>query len=217
MAMGKNGVQAVGALLSIGVLAISGLFVAKPLYDDASESKAELSTMQQATADKQAQLTTLENGVDNYDEIQAYVDNFLNSVSSVKDLESASRSISSAAVPGITINSFDFGTEENIEASEVPEAVLGDYTPPAGFDNLASSEGSSSEEGESASADSFHRIPIQIDVTATDYNTLSTYMDNLAQQKRLLNVVSVNSTKNSSSEATEITATIYAYAFVYAR
>ena len=35
MAMGKNGVQAVGALLSIGVLAISGLFVAKPLYDDA--------------------------------------------------------------------------------------------------------------------------------------------------------------------------------------
>lgn len=214
MAMGKQGIQAVGVMFSIGVLAISGLFVVKPLYDDATENKNELTTMQQATADKNSQLELLENGVDNYDEIQEYVNSFLNSVSSVKDIESASRSISSAAVPGINIVSFTFGTEENIEVHEVPEAVLGEYTPPTGFSNepVTTSEGS-----EPATVDSFHRIPVQIEVTAPDYSTLSTYMDNLSHQNRLLNVISVNSTRTTGEESTEITATVYAYAFVYAR
>lgn len=215
MARSRRTVRTIGALMSTAVIAISGLLVVKPLYDEVSDSKDELVSLQQTTDDKQAQLTTLENGVSNYEEIRNYVDNFLNTVSASKDIESASRSISSAAIPGISIVSFTFGTEENVEQYEVPSPSLQDYSPPSGFSEDPAAEPAEGEEA--AAVETFHRVPVQITVTASDYSTLATYLDNLSQQSRLLNVVSVTSTKTAGEETTQISATIYAYAFVYTR
>lgn len=201
--------------MSAAVVVVSGLFVVKPLYGDVNENKAELATLQAVTVEQEAELATLENGVSNYEEIQAYVSDFLNSVSTTKDVESASRSVSSAAVPGIRITSFSFGSAENITEHEIPTAVLSGYTPPLGFGEIAVTEPVEGEVPETVEA--FHRIPVEIAVTASDYPTLSTYVDNLSKQERLMNVLSVTSTKNSTEEGSEITATIYAYAFVYVR
>lgn len=215
MAASRKSVRAVGMLMSTAVLAISGLLVVKPVYDDVTENQKELSSLEVVTDSKQSQLTVLEGGVSNYEEIRGYVDQFLGKVPPFKDIESASRAISTAAVPGVKIYSFTFGTEENIDEYPIPAPNLQEYVPPAGFDSTVVA----AEDEEPTAVDTYHRVPVEISVSASDYNTLSLYLNNLSQQDRLLTVLSVNSTREGSADgkSSSISATIYAYAFVYAR
>lgn len=212
MALSKKSITGLGTLMSVAVIAVSGFLVIKPAYEQAQTNNQEYSNLQIETSTKNARLSTLEEGVENYDEIQAYVDDFLVKAPSYKDVESASRAISTAVVPGITINSFNFGNEAPTSDYTVPKASL-DAQPET--TNLEDSGSSNSEENAetASSAGSFQRIPIQIQVTANDYTNLSEYVDNLSKQDRLLTIVSIT----SAGDGEGITATIDGYAFIYTR
>lgn len=226
--LNKTSIQSIGVTLSVAVLAVTGIFVAKPLFDSTSESKVALEEQKMVTLSKTGKLAQLEEGVDNIEETQSFVDKFLVSAPNNKDVESASRAISTALISGVNISSFTFGQEENIEKSEVPKATLGEYVPPMELSDGA--EAAPPAEGEAdgdkkGALETFHRIPMQITVNADSYNKLAEYVDELAKQKRLISIVSVNSTKGSGGaemaggEASggNVEATIYAYAFIYAR
>lgn len=215
MALSKKSITGLGTLMSVAVIAISGFLVVKPSYDNAQDNRAELSTLQTETVSKTARLGLLEEGVENYDEIQAYVDTFLNYAPANKDIESASRAISNALVDGTEIVSFTFGSEEPTAAYPVPEASIEGEAAPA-----APVESDSSASGEStAAAGTLQRVPVEIAVTSSSYENLSEYLDSLAQQQRLLTVISVTSAGGAVGAEGEggVTATISGYVFVYAR
>lgn len=221
--LSKTSIQGIGVTLSVAVLAVTGIFVAKPLYDSTNETKVSLEEQKMVTVSKTGKLAQLEKGVGNIEETQKFVDEFLVSAPNTKDVESASRAISTALISGVNIISFTFGSEENIVAAEVPKATLGEYVPPVELSDGAAAAPPAEGEKETA-LETFHRIPMQITVSADSYKKLSEYVDELANQKRLVNVVSVNSTKGGGSEVAgessgggSVEATIYAYAFVYTK
>jgi len=210
MALSKKSITGLGAFLSCAVIAVSGFLVVKPSYDQSQSNLQELSTMQVETESKTVRLGVLEEGVENYDEIQAYVNTFLAYAPSYKDIESASRAISNSLVSGVSITSFNFGTEEAASEYPVPEASLENTeSTPSNTGETAAGE---SAEGTAASG-TFQRVPVEISVTANNYDSLSNYLDNLSQQERLIVVMSVSSAGNGEN----ITATIKGYAFVYSR
>lgn len=212
MALSKKSITGLGTLMSCAVIAISGFLVVKPGYDQSQTNKIELSSLQQETELKNDRLALLEEGVENYDEIQAYVDRFLQIAPGSKDVESASRAISNALVPGTTISSFTFGSPEASTEYAVPEASLSS-------ENTIEFSVESSEGGDTAaSPGSLQRVPVEISVTSSDYANLSEYLDNLAQQDRLLTVVNVSSSGTSGGDGEGlVSATIRGYAFIYAR
>lgn len=211
MALSKKSITGLGTLMSCAVIAISGFLVIKPGYDQSQTNKIELSSLQQETELKNDRLALLEEGVENYDEIQAYVDRFLQIAPGSKDVESASRAISNALVPGTTISSFTFGSTEDSTEYAVPEASL------SGESTLEFSVDASGGDT-AASPGSLQRVPVEISVTSSNYANLSEYLDNLAQQDRLLTVVNVSSSGTSGGDGEgSVSATIRGYAFIYAR
>jgi len=230
MALSKTSIQGIGVALSAAVLAVTGLFIAKPLYDSTNETKTTLEEQKIVTISKTGKLAEVEKGVDNLEETQKFVDDFLVSAPNNKDVESASRAISEALISGVSISSFTFGAEENIKESEVPKATLGEFTPPMELSAGAAApeapaEGEATgEDGKKESLETFHRMPMQITVSADSYKKLSEYVDKLADQKRLVNIVGVSSTSVAESAGMDgkdsgerVEATIYAYSFIYAK
>lgn len=224
--LSKTSIQGIGVTLSVAVLAVTGLFIAKPLYDSTNETKITLEEQKMVTVSKTGKLAQLEKGVENIEETQKFVDDFLVSAPNNKNVESASRAISKALISGVKISSFTFGAEENIKESEVPKAALGEFTPPMELSDAAPAapaEGEATAEGEKKEAlETFHRMPMQITVNADSYKKLSEYVDKLADQKRLVNIVSVSSTSGAAgvegeSSGGSVEATIYAYSFIYTR
>lgn len=237
--LSKNSIQGIGITVSLAAVAVTGFLFVKPFHDDTQEMKTTLQEQQTVTASKTAKLTQLEKGVDNIEESQKRVDRFIESSPNNMDIESASRAISNAAISGINITAFTFGKEENIEKKEPPKASLGEYVPPmdisedtaaaapaeepAATDGSNGDEAATGEQPEKEQMDAFRRVPVQITVTADSYKKLSQYTDKLAEQKRLLYVVSINSTKGaggvapdgSATDGGSVEATIYAYAFIY--
>lgn len=212
MALSKKSITGLGTFLSCAVIAVSGFLVVKPSYDQSQNNLQELSTMQVETETKTIRLGVLEEGVENYDEIQAYVDTFLTYAPAYKDIESASRAISESLISGVSITSFNFGAEEAATEYPVPEASLENTegSAPSNTGDSASAEGA---DGAAAASGTFQRVPVEVSVTATNYDALSNYLDNLSQQDRLIVVMSVNSSGNGEN----ITATIKGYAFIYSR
>lgn len=226
--LSKTSIQGIGVTLSVAVLAVTGLFIAKPLYDSTNETKITLEEQKMVTVSKTGKLAQLEKGVENIEETQKFVDDFLVSAPNNKDVESASRAISKALISGVKISSFTFGAEENIKESEVPKAALGEFTPPMELSDAAAgaeapAEGEATgEDGKKEALETFHRMPMQITVNADSYKKLSEYVDKLADQKRLVNIVSVSSTSGAAgiegeSSGGSVEATIYAYSFIYTR
>lgn len=208
MALSKKSITGLGTVMSIAIIAVSGFFVVKPSYEQAQENVTELETMKVETQVKQTRLQTLEEGVDDYDDILAFVDRFLLSAPADEDIESASRAISDAVTPGIQIQSFTFGAPEPTSDYPVPEASLERSEP----DSLDAGGSDASDAG-GASAGTFQRVPVQVTVSATSYAELSVYLDALANQNRLLTVLDVSGTNSTEN----VTATINGYAFIYAR
>lgn len=222
MALSKKSITGLGTLMSVAVIAISGFLVVKPSYEQAQDNRSELSTLQTETTTKTERLKVLEEGVDNYDEIQAYVDTFLKYAPANKDIESASRAISNAVVPGTNIVSFTFGSEEAATEYEVPKASIDGGTTAASSSSSSSSTTASTDASatgtSTASAGTMQRVPVEISVTSSSYENLSQYLDSLAQQQRLLTIISVASSGGAANaEGGGVSATINGYAFVYVR
>lgn len=218
MSLSKKSAQGLGVILSASAILVSGIFVARPLYNQSTTNSTKLTSSTAQTEAKKTQLQVLENGVDNFEEIQEYVNNFLSSVPSDKDIESASRAISNSRTDGINISAFTFGNQESVKNYTVPKSKLGEYTSPFEIQDTSSSTEDSSSDG-SSSTSGFQRVPVQITVSANSYSDLSQYLDELAQQPRSMSVISVSSARSGDTEnnSEKIEATIYAYVFVYAR
>lgn len=220
--LSKTSIQGIGVTLSVAVLAVTGMFIAKPLYDSTNETKITLEEQKMVTVSKTGKLAQLEKGIENIEETQKFVDDFLVSAPNNKDVESASRAISKALISGVKISSFTFGAEENIKESEVLKAALGEFTPPMELSDAAAGAEAPAEGEKKEALETFHRMPMQITVNADSYKKLSEYVDKLADQKRLVNIVSVSSTSGAAgvegeSSGGSVEATIYAYSFIYTR
>lgn len=212
MALSKKTIQAIGVGLSSVFILTTGFLVVSPLNNSTNENKELLENEKIITLQNNLKLATLKKGVSGLDETKEFVEDFLESAPKDKDIESASRSISKALVSGVSIKSFSFGGEQNIDKIEIPKATLDEYKPPFSLDTPAT--GSDGKEKESL--DSFHRMPMQVTVTANSYNDLSKYLDSLAEQKRLIYVVGVNSNKGGVAGSDgSIEATVYSYAYIY--
>lgn len=224
MALTKKSIKGLGALLSITALAASGFLIVRPLYNQILDNQEQYENMQVVTLTKESKVAMLEAGVENVEETKAFVNRFLLYAPKAKNIETISRAISDAAVEGVTISTFNFGEPENLKDYEVPDPTLEGYTPPVDLDAAARArqeeqraQAEASENGEVAPAttpEHFQRIPTVITVNAADHATLAQYLDNLAQQDRLLVVVGIDTEKTDPEQP--LSATIYAHAFMYA-
>jgi hypothetical protein len=221
MNLSKASVKGLGVLVS-GVLIFStGTFIINPLIEQRTENVEALKSMQKITETKKANLTRLSNGAVNFQEAFEAGSNFEKIVPKYKDIESASRAISEAITPGVTITSFTFGSEEPVAQNVTPTASIDGYRPPASFSqgsSKSSSSKSSSDKGAkpatgssgTGSSSTLNRLPMTISVSAESYQKLSEYTDQLSKEDRLLSVISIS----GSSKEGNVKADIYAYAFI---
>lgn len=212
--LNKNVIHGIGALISAGALAVTGFLFISPIYDEIDSTNFEMQTIRDTTTAQTIRLEQLSSGVDNLDEKKAFIQEFVAMSPSEKDIASASRAISAATTPGVTVTSFTFGNESDVDGHKTPEMSTSAYSVPEGFASTSSGNGgSASTEGEAATG-MFRKMPIQISVNASDQMSLAAYLDSLSKQPRLINVLSVNSVGSGGSSG--VTATVYAYAFIYA-
>lgn len=217
MALNKLSVNSLGAIISVGVLAVSGFLIIQPLNASTETNTQNLNQAKTLTISKTAKLKKLEAGVSDFEQAKADTIRFLEQATSTKDIESASRSISKSLTKGVKLTSFQFGEPEAVDVLPEPTASLSGYTTPIQFGGKApaKAKGADGAAAPTASAKGFQRVPVQVVVTAKSYNDLSKFLDSIADQKRLLSVVAVDSSKGSFEG--EVKATVSAYAFVYAK
>jgi Tfp pilus assembly protein PilO len=211
MNLSKASVKGLGVLVSGALLFSTGIFVINPLLEQRSGNISELKSKQQITETKKANLARLSKGAVNFEEAFKAGSNFEKIVPKDKNIESASRAISEALVPGVTITSFTFNSEEAVAPNALPKASLEGYKPPASFAKSTSKSGSSAPAKPAAGGSStLNRLPMTITVGAESYQKLSEYIDQLAKRDRLLSVISIS----AGSKDGIIKADIYAYAFI---
>lgn len=214
MNLSKASVKGLGVLVSTVLVFGTGLFVVNPLLEQRSNNVSSLKTLEKITETKQANLSRLSKGAVNYEEAFRVGSNFQKIVPKSKDIESASRAISEALVPGVTITSFTFNPEEPVSENKLPPVSLDAYKPPASFAQSSSSGSSSSSSKSSAPAagsnSTLNRLPLIVSVSATNYQKLAEFTDKLSKEDRLVSVISIS----ASSKDTAVSADIYAYAFI---
>lgn len=212
MNLSKASVKGLGVLASAALVLGTGILVINPLLEHRNENLSSLTSLQKITETKKANLSRLSSGSVNFNEASKVGDNFLRIVPKDKNIESASRAISEALVPGVTITSFTFGSEEAAAPTVLPKVGLEGYKAPASF-AAAAATGSAASKAPAAAAGSsstLNRLPMTVSVSATSYQNLSTYIDQLSKEDRLVSVISIN----ASSKSGTIVADIYAYAFI---
>jgi hypothetical protein len=213
MNLSKASIKGLGILVS-GVLVFgTGLFVVNPLLEQRSSNVSSLQTLQKITETKQTNLTRLSKGAVNYEEAFRVGNNFQKIVPKSKDIESASRAISDAIVPGVTITSFTFNPEEPVSENKLPSVSLEAYKPPASFAQGSSASTSSSNKSAapaSGSSSTLNRLPLIVSVSASSYQKLAEFTDKLSKEDRLLSVISIS----ANNKDTTVKADIYAYAFI---
>lgn len=232
MAMGRKTVNSLGVLVAAVILGGSYFGIVSPIIAGNASAGQELEQAKIIGQSYASKLETFKNGAT--EETQAATDTmtaFQSLVAQSIDIESASRAIAAALPEGVRLESFNFGaTQPAAEIQSVPLNIAGYVAPPEFSETAAPAEGT----GEQNQADSvddaggteenlatgptvvdpsapisgFNRIPFTIKVTANSYPELAAYLDSLAQQPRLMSVVSIDS---SRSEA--VSATIYAFAY----
>lgn len=215
MNLSKSSVKGLGVLVSGVLIFGTGLFVVNPLLTQRSDNMTNLTSMQKVTDSKTKNLERLSKGAVNFDDAFRVGSNFQRIVPKSKDIESASRAISSALTPGVTITSFTFGSEEPVADDKLPALSLNAWKPPSTFAKMiaasaSGSSSSSSSSGGSSSGSSLNRLPAIVSVSASSYQKLSEYTDKLAKEERL---IEVNSISANSKDGT-VKADIYAYAFI---
>jgi hypothetical protein len=213
MNLGKTSVKGLGGLVSAVLILSTGFFIVNPILEQRNTSLTELSSLKTVTEAKQANLTRLQKGSVNSDEAFRVGGEFTKLVPKSKNIESASRAISSALVPGVSITSFNFNAEEPVAKFTLPKVSVKGYTPPSSFkkEGTTPSSAPSTDGKSSTSANSkLNRMPMVVSVQADSYAKLSEYTDKLAKQDRLLNVISISASGSDKG----IKADIYAYAFI---
>lgn len=218
MNLSKASVKGLGILVSGALLLSTGIFVINPLLEQRSGNVEKLTSLQKITETKKANLSRLSSGSVNFEEASRAGNNFLKIVPKSKNIESASRTISEAIVPGVAITSFTFNPEEAVVKNELPKAALDGYKPPASFATKSTAKASSTKDSKpateskpvSGASSTLNRLPLIISVSAESYQKLSEYTDQLSKEDRLLSVVSISATSKDGG----IKADIYAYAFI---
>lgn len=212
MNLSKKSVKGLGVLISGALLASTGFFLINPIVDQRTESLEELKSLKLITETKKTNLTRLANGAVNFEEASRVGNDFVKKVPKTKDIESASRAISEALVPGVSITSFTFAAEEPAKKNELPPVVIGTYAPPASFAASDAPAASSSKEVKPAAGSkiALNRLPMTINVSADNYQKLSQYINSLADRNRLVSVISIS----AKGKDGKVTADIYAYAFI---
>lgn len=214
MAMGKNAITGIGALVAVGLLAGAYFGVAAPLIAINSTTETELAAAEQigdALTNKLARFAGGEN--DETRKATQTMDEFNGYVSETLDIESASRAIAASLPAGVKLDSFNFGAAQPVSTLGDAPVSIGTFTPPSDFGGGASAGGGAQDTGTeavdpTAPLSGFNRVPYTIKVSANSYGELADYLNSLSQQPRLMSVVSVD-----SSRAEGVAATIYAYAF----
>lgn len=210
MAMGKNAITGIGAVVAIGLLAGAYFGVAAPLIAINSTTETELASAEQIGDSLTAKLARFAGGEnDETRKATQTMDEFNSYVSETLDIESASRAIAASLPAGVKLESFSFGDAQAVSTLSDAPVSIGSFTPPTDFE--AASEGATAETtavDPSAPLSGFNRVPYTIKVSAGSYGELADYLNSLSQQPRLMSVVSVD-----SARAETVTATIYAYAF----
>jgi len=232
MAMGKRTVNSLGVLGVVLVLGGAYFGVAAPLISEKNSVQIELDQAQQLELSYSAKLKNFQSGEnDTTRQATETMELFDGLVPDSIDIESASRAIAASLPSGVTLNSFTFGDTQQVTTVTGSPLALTGFTPPESF---AAVEGTAAttappaedpvaatdESGETpvaegaqgidpnAPAAGFNRIPFTIDVSAGSYAELSAYLNSLAEQPRLMSVVSVDSSRPEG-----VTAKIYAYAY----
>lgn len=212
MNLSKTSMKGLGILVSGVLLAGTGVFMINPLIEQRAESLEELKSLKMITETKKENLTRLAAGAVNFEEASQVGSKFLRQIPKSKNIESASRAISEALVPGVSITSFTFSSEEPAKKNELPPVSLQAYTPPTSFAVSDAPAASSSAEVKpsAGSKSTLNRLPMTITVSADSYQKLSSYIDSLAKRDRLLSVISIS----AKGKDGKVAADIYAYAFI---
>lgn len=210
MNLSKGSVKGLGVLASAVLVLGTGAIIINPLLEQRNENISNLTSLKTITETKKANLSRLSSGAVNFEEASKVGENFLRIVPKDKNIESASRAISEALVPGVTITSFTFGSEEAAGAITLPKASLEGYKPPASFAVATGPTAAKAPAAAAGSSTTLNRLPMTISVSATNYQSLSAYIDQLSKEDRLVSVISIN----ASNKVGNVSADIYAYAFI---
>lgn len=213
MNLTPKSVKTLGILVSLASMTATALLVVIPLQGQIAADEATLEQSKIVTMTKQSNYDRLKKGEDNLVQAKEDATTFHTLVANTKNIESASRAITASRNDGIKIDSFNFLDQQEVTPIESPGSISDGYQPPQSF-NIDVSQLKPQDAGESGSGMSgYSRIPIVVEVTAANYESLATYVNDLANQQRLITVISVDSSKTQNEG--DISATIYAYAFVY--
>lgn len=230
MAIGKNTVNAIGAVTATAILAGAYLGVAAPLLEDKKSNETQMIQAESMGKGYANKLSEFKGGKSQaVEEATKTMNVFQRLVTKSIDVESASRAIAASLPSGVSLVSFDFGSAQSVSKMSGSAMNIGGYAAPSEFsgtskgktpkaqnqsDAVTNAGGSTDKTAGPKAIDpnapivGFNRIPFTIKVSANNYDDLAKYLDEISNQSRLMNVVSVD-----SSRTDKVSATIYAFAY----
>lgn len=218
MDLSKNTTQGLGALALIGILAAAGFLVVKPQVEEAFAFQTKTSEVKAMTEIREARLVKLETENSNIDELSDEVNDLLLRIPSDKNVTDIAGAVVEALPEGVYLESFSHGDLDPAQPSfKAPVAGLMPMEVP--FELLDASVVAApvpDAEGnippattEVAALPERAGAPFIITVSASSFESLTSFIDIMQRQKRLIAVTAI--TASGSDEGAE--ATIYAYAF----
>lgn len=211
MPMGRRTINSIGAIAAVGIVAGVYFGIAAPILSQRAATETELQRAQTISEGYKAKLFAFRSGIsDEAQEAQNTADLFQSLVPESIDIESASRAIAAALPAGVKLDSFSFGTAQQVASLASEPLTISGYAPPAEFGgkDAAAKGGEATAVDPSAPISGFNRIPFTIKVTAGSYDELAEYLNGLAEQPRLMSVVSIDTSRSET-----VSATVYAFAF----
>lgn len=197
----KNLISALGALITLGLLAVAGALVVVPNYNESQELQQSIDSMGDLESTKLGQLANLRAESENIAGINQETSDLVNLVPEDARVDLTAAAVVSALAPGVSLVSF---ARNASEAVTPPEAPVVSVTPAEAPFSVAEVP---TQEQENIAG--FSQVPLVIEVTGVTSDSLAQTLDNMALQSRLLKAVAVDAALGTEPG----TATIYAYAY----
>lgn len=214
MELSKGTIKGLGALTLVVVLAASGFFVVKPQVEAAFALQSDTKEAKQTTEIREIRLAKLEKENSNIDSLSDEVDNFLQRIKSSKEVTDIAGAVVRAIPAGVELLSFSHGEIDTAQPGfTAPGASLTPLKPPFELVQPEAMTPKADDKEDAAvtpeATPALAGAPFVLTVSATSFETLTSFIDAMQNQQRLLNVVGVVSTIGGESAS----ATIYAYAY----
>lgn len=214
MDLSKNAINGAGVGATVLILAVGGMFIAKPQFNAATEFKKQEQSVADSRNTQEIKLAALKSQEKNLPELQRSMQAAKVQIPDTEDIGSIGRVVVEALDADVKLMTFSHQPMVAWEPLLPPVVMLEEAPPPFEPAEITIAPGASPVE-EPTGPPVLHGVPMTIVLQSKSTDAITAYADRLSQGDRLILVAQMQVTGSEAGDDL-VNATIYAFGFANA-